>query len=744
MPHGDHLLSALKPSDMSRGQLFALLFAFVLKHCITQSALGDLIMLMNVALPGCLPQNLYYFNKIADVSDTLQTHLFCAKCKEYVGLHDSDKKVCSVCAHTMDCKQSIRKGNFFLIYPLTNSLRAVLELHGMGQFLIDQDKHGNICHDGSSNICDISHGTLYCGRKNGPFPSSMSLSANVDGVPVFRSSKLCLWPLYYVINNLPIHHRRKHVILQGLWCGQNKPNMTSFLQPVVDELIALHNDGLSWQLSPSQSVKTVIYLDLMVADAVARPALQNFKQFNGEFGCNLCLHKGEAVDKGLGSVRVYPLQSDLPQPRCHEQTLQFAFEAEDTSTAVYGVKGPSVLCLVPNFNIVSGFNPEYMHCILLGVVRQFTSLWFDASSHGEKYSLRKHTADIDKIMLGVKPPSEVKRLPRLLSLRKYWKASEWRSFLLFHSVIALKPFMLPELYRHWLLLHFAVYNLMAKHVKRSHLISCDLALHKFVSKIPELYGRAHVSYNVHLLTHTVQAVEQWGPLWASSAFIFEDANRHLLRSLHGANSVSSQVFSNYIAARHLNPLAARYISASEDSIVIESFQKLSGLQVHGKTAVQLDSGIVGLGMRKPTRLAVKEILALESLLERTDLSDQVFAYKRILIGGTIAHTVAYSAAIKRADCFFTLKSHTGVFAMQRCIVFPDSSTMYFLFISYGSCQQRVYDVDINANLLQHVVKACKDRSHVIACTAADVADKVIALPRGRDMFFIALPQFELD
>ena len=124
-----------------------------------------------------------------------------------------------------------------------------------------------------------------------------------------------------------------------------------------------------------------------------------------------------------------------------------------------------------------------------------------------------------------------------------------------------------------------------------------------------------MSYNVHLLTHTVQAVEQWGPLWASSAFIFEDANRHLLRSLHGANSVSSQVFSNYIAARHLNPLAARYISASEDSIVIESFQKLSGLQVHGKTAVQLDSGIVGLGMRKPTRLAVKEILALESLLD---------------------------------------------------------------------------------------------------------------------------------
>lgn len=34
-------------------------------------------------------------------------------------------------------------------------------------------------------------------------------------------------------------------------------------------------------------------------------------------------------------------------------------------------------------------------------------------------------------------------------------------------------------------------------VRRDFLVLCDLALNKFVAQLPELYGREHVSYNVH-------------------------------------------------------------------------------------------------------------------------------------------------------------------------------------------------------------------------------------------------------
>ena len=111
-----------------------------------------------------------------------------------------------------------------------------------------------------------------------------------------------------------------------------------------------------------------------------------------------------------------------------------------------------------------------------------------------------------------------------------------------------------KLYNHWLLLVFAIYHLLTKPVRHADLLSCDLVLHNFVAMVPELYGREHLSFNLHLLTHLVKSVEQWGPLWASSTFVFEDASGQLLRWFHGSNAVSHQIFKSYIASTHLHPL----------------------------------------------------------------------------------------------------------------------------------------------------------------------------------------------
>jgi len=54
---------------------------------------------------------------------------------------------------------------------------------------------------------------------------------------------------------------------------------------------------------------------------------------------------------------------------------------------------------------------------------------------------------------------------------------------------------------------------------------------EFVAGIETLYGEQFVSYNVHILTHLPDAVVNWGPLWANSAFVFEGV---LLRFCHCA------------------------------------------------------------------------------------------------------------------------------------------------------------------------------------------------------------------
>ena len=173
--------------------------------------------------------------------------------------------------------------------------------------------------------------------------------------------------------------------------------MSCFLKPIVDELTALQEVGLLWTTPVNKLVTTRVYLDLIVADSVARPLMQNFKQFNGKYGCGFCLHEGEVLDKGLGCVRTFPLRNDVPQLRCHSSCLQHAenVATSNHSVELYGIKGVSVLYLLPYFDFVNGFNPEYMHSVLLGVVRQFVNLWFDSSSHGKIYSLRKHLSEVD-------------------------------------------------------------------------------------------------------------------------------------------------------------------------------------------------------------------------------------------------------------------------------------------------------------------------------------------------------------
>ena len=97
---------------------------------------------------------------------------------------------------------------------------------------------------------------------------------------------------------------------------------------------------------------------------------------------------------------------------------------------MHGVKGPSVLVLLPEFNITSGFFVDYMHCVLLGVVRQFVTLWFESSNHLNAWYIGKRIHDIDAQLLSICP--RVRKLLASLHTRKYWKASEWRSFLLYY------------------------------------------------------------------------------------------------------------------------------------------------------------------------------------------------------------------------------------------------------------------------------------------------------------------------
>ena len=54
---------------------------------------------------------------------------------------------------------------------------------------------------------------------------------------------------------------------------------------------------------------------------------------------------------------------------------------------VYGVKGKSVFHSLPEFDVIRNNPVDYMHCVLLGVVRTLISLWFHSKNHREPWSV---------------------------------------------------------------------------------------------------------------------------------------------------------------------------------------------------------------------------------------------------------------------------------------------------------------------------------------------------------------------
>ena len=43
-----------------------------------------------------------------------------------------------------------------------------------------------------------------------------------------------------------------------------------------------------------------------------------------------------------------------------------------------GVKGFSPLHLIPSFDTITSVPVDYMHCVLLGVAKMMTKLWFNS------------------------------------------------------------------------------------------------------------------------------------------------------------------------------------------------------------------------------------------------------------------------------------------------------------------------------------------------------------------------------
>lgn len=459
--------------------------------------------------------------------------------------HSSNTEYKFICCHPIiDSLTNVLFWKYFLKYYFF----SVLFL-GIWK---DIEKNKNLAHEnnGSGIIRDISDGKAYqemlC-DEGFLSKTAHNLTAifNTDGVNLYSSSKIELWPIFLAINELSpaMRFARDNMLLVGIWQGKGKPPFRQYMNAFSQDMNRLYNNGVDVHFNNS-TINVRLAVVCGILDLPAKAGVLNMTYFNGSEACITCEEPGVVVKQGKGNARCYPYRSK--ESRCQLRVHQEVTEQMQSGTdkkRIKGFKGMSGLATLQSYDVVKGTVPDYMHGILLGITKMLLNKWFSPSESRKRYFVVKHLKAISKRLQSIKPPNSIERLPRDLEHHyNHFKATELQAWLLYYAIPCLDGFLEEEYMRSLASFSEAVYILLGDKITQSALERADYLLDLFYSSFEELYGRGSCGLNVHnACVHLVAYVRLWGTIWSWSCFPFEDANAMLLQSVHGTGTVLKQV-----------------------------------------------------------------------------------------------------------------------------------------------------------------------------------------------------------
>ncbi|KAK3917263.1 putative ATP-dependent helicase IRC20 [Frankliniella fusca] len=461
---------------------------------------------------------------------SVTTHYFCKNCFMYCSNDDSECPICS--KHT-------EKGIFYC-FDIEDVARSWFQERNLAA-MMDKSRIGS----NTESVRDIQDGSIYKALNVERGRYDVNLILATDGVRIRKNSKRELWLLMVTPVEVPIHLRQSFTTINGIWYNDEKPkNMNCFFKPFSEQMKNIHErKGIEWTHPQSKEVKkSQLKAPLVVADAPARAKVQNIMNYNSINGCNTCEISSvrSRPVPGKKAVRIYKYQHNL-KLRTDEEMYRQAEEALEKGSAVMGVKGPSVLSIIPTFSVSSSCIPEYMHSILLGVTRHMVTQWVEKPG---PWNINGKISEIDAALSSIQHPDFIHRTSRMLKYRKVWKASDLYYFLLFECLPILVDVLPEDYFQHLILLVFGVFTLLKRTILNQEIEESNLVLNLFVSQFERLYGDRAMTYNVHQLCHLSLCVQRFGPLHCSSAFPFEGINGMIARATHGTHHVSQEIVNN--------------------------------------------------------------------------------------------------------------------------------------------------------------------------------------------------------
>ena len=280
-----------------------------------------------------------------------------------------------------------------------------------------------------------------------------------------------------------------------------------------------------------------IVVKSFICDAPARALIKGITQFNGTFGCDHCEVEGTYQNHRMLFHGVGPQRTD---ERFRKQTNKGHHNSD------------SILCEL-EIDMIKQFPIEPMHCVDLGVARRMLCMWKTGPkphklSEGQLSILSVQHCSFQSFF-----PRDFNRKPRSLKDLNMWKATEFRTFLLYTGPIILRGILPSHKYDHFMCLSCAMRILYSAKLTSDYKSYAHQLLECFIDNACVLYCDQLLTYNFHCLLHLADIAEQNQSLQSITAYPFENNMGSIKRLINGPSKPLVQVARRLLARRFRRP-----------------------------------------------------------------------------------------------------------------------------------------------------------------------------------------------
>ncbi|EZA62817.1 hypothetical protein X777_01847, partial [Ooceraea biroi] len=329
----------------------------------------------------------------------------------------------------------------------------------------------------------------------------IDLDFNFDGLPLFKSNSIGVWPI--LCRSLSIESLHKPLIV-GLFTGKGKPEpIHIYLENFIQELNNILHYGIKVDSKLFQ-----VKIRSIICDAPARAFLKCCVSHNSRYGYEKCNVEGEYINHRMS----FPCTKGELQTK--DMFNEQIYEEHH--------KGVSPL-LNLDLDLENQVPLDPMHLVYLGVMKQLLTIWVSKGKPPFKLPAKSINDLSDKLLsMSSCIPREFSRKCRSLLELNRWKATEFRLFLLYVDPVSLRSILPKRLHDHFLMFHVGITILNSDDHISKYIDFAEEVINNFVKYIKDSYGKEVITYNIHSLIHLVADVRNLGNLNIISCFPFEN------------------------------------------------------------------------------------------------------------------------------------------------------------------------------------------------------------------------------